>query len=743
MCKMLKCVPTTYEPPKRNLLAGRLLDVLYNNKMKQQMLELRACSSIFGISLLSDGATVKRMPLINILASGVEKRAAVLEVVDCSGHMAQGSKKDAKYIAGLLKPHIKMLDPDEDIVDLLWFDGASNVQKAGEILEATFPRATSLHGAEHVTSLFFSDIAKLAPIRMLIKLSRRLYRVFGSGAMHAPYAMFQENAKLANGGKNIGLMRAADTRMAGHFICFLRLLRLMLPLKATVGSIKFQALKFTNNKAAKAQVCIDLFLLIFCFVSHPLTPFQVIAFVQDDRMWLALKDLMRAVYPALRVLRLADRNSAGMDKLLYFVLKTDETILSNLGGVHENDWFGYPTLEALDEDLRKDNELLFSDEECILAGNQTDRKFDEVLSSDEEDEGDDDEESFSSDVVSDEDGDGADIPFQDAIAFKIKSCWDHRRKRLVSDFAIAGYMLCPIPEVLQHCRENKTPEMHKAVDRVIEKLFYGHGEQEIEKKLDTFWQEWSNFHHMSGDVYGKAYIQNSGHLVTGESHLWHNQYSLPFTQVLGHVACRVTSKTLGIGASERAWAAVKHLKTDKRSHLSAKAVAKQSTLFCIASIDKAHQKKKLHPELTEAALWMDSDLEFDDSLGKWGHTNPSIPPPKRLLAPRHNFKCWIEEWELEEMKRNDPVTEAKFLKKYGGLKWIDPDDPSGPIVVTAKHDAMEFQGGRNGCGWCLLAVNDEGDEEPWQIDVALGQIEEYEQPPELNVFKMKTRETDE
>jgi len=332
--------------------------------------------------------------------------------------------------------------------------------------------------------------------------------------------------------------------------------------------------------------------------------------------------------------------------------------------------------------------------------------------------------------------------FRDSIAFKIKACWDHRRKRLISDFAMAGYMLCPIPEILQHCQVHKTPAMRKAVDRVIEKLYYNEGEKEIEKKLDIFWQEWSDFHHMSGDVYSKSYIQNSTHLSTGESHLWHNQYSLPFTQVLGHVACRVTSKTLGIGASERAWAAVKHLKTDKRAHLSSRAVSKQATLFCIASIDRAQQKKKVNPERTQAAMWTDADLKFDESLGKWGHVNPSIPPPKRLLAPRRNFKCWMEEWELEDIKRNDPVTEAKFLKKYGGLKWIDPDDAAGPIIVTAKHDVMEFQGGRNGCGWCLLAVNEEGDEEPWQVDLALEQIESYEQPPELNVFKMKTVETE-
>ena len=46
------------------------------------------------------------------------------------------------------------------MVDLVYFDGASNVQKAGQILEKRFPRITPGSAAEHTTSLFFDDIFK-------------------------------------------------------------------------------------------------------------------------------------------------------------------------------------------------------------------------------------------------------------------------------------------------------------------------------------------------------------------------------------------------------------------------------------------------------------------------------------------------------------------------------------------------------------------------------------------------------
>ncbi len=54
----------------------------------------------------------------------------------------------------------------KDNTDVFFFDGASNVQKAGLVLEQKYPRAHTLHGAEHVISLFFSDIAKLVPIKV-------------------------------------------------------------------------------------------------------------------------------------------------------------------------------------------------------------------------------------------------------------------------------------------------------------------------------------------------------------------------------------------------------------------------------------------------------------------------------------------------------------------------------------------------------------------------------------------------
>jgi hypothetical protein len=102
------------------------------------------------------------------LGSNPNNPFALLDIVDCTSEMAKGGKKDAKYIAGLLKPIIarieQMKDPNNKktdhrgVVDLVLFDGASNVQNAGKLVFINYPCITVVHGIEYVVTLFFKDI---------------------------------------------------------------------------------------------------------------------------------------------------------------------------------------------------------------------------------------------------------------------------------------------------------------------------------------------------------------------------------------------------------------------------------------------------------------------------------------------------------------------------------------------------------------------------------------------------------
>ena len=144
------------------------MEANYNHVMDTFHEDLKKGADKFGLTIYGDGATIQRNPKTNILCSGIHNAAAVLDIVDCSGHMSKGGKKDAAYLARLILPHMKKLDPDKCLVDLLYFDGASNVQKSGVIISKHYPRCSVLHGGEHVVSLVFDDIFKMDQFKLLI-----------------------------------------------------------------------------------------------------------------------------------------------------------------------------------------------------------------------------------------------------------------------------------------------------------------------------------------------------------------------------------------------------------------------------------------------------------------------------------------------------------------------------------------------------------------------------------------------
>ena len=95
-------------------------------------------------------------------------------------------------------------------MDLVYFDGAANVQKAGKILEKRFPRITSAAAAKHTTSLFFDDIFnKIDTYRLQSQLCKKIRNVFGS-VRHSPAAMFKTFSKKHNHGVAVGFIKPSE-----------------------------------------------------------------------------------------------------------------------------------------------------------------------------------------------------------------------------------------------------------------------------------------------------------------------------------------------------------------------------------------------------------------------------------------------------------------------------------------------------------------------------------------------------
>ena len=75
---LARTVSKCYQCPNRNLLFKALLDVIHDQNMERNLILIEKESDIFGLLFLGDGATISRVPLLNILVSWKKLSVAVL-----------------------------------------------------------------------------------------------------------------------------------------------------------------------------------------------------------------------------------------------------------------------------------------------------------------------------------------------------------------------------------------------------------------------------------------------------------------------------------------------------------------------------------------------------------------------------------------------------------------------------------------------------------------------------------------
>jgi hypothetical protein len=421
-----------------------------------------------------------------------------------------------------------------------------------------------------------------------------------------------------------------------------------------------------------------------------------------------MRMILRAILPGLIILRLADTKRAGMDKLYYYVRRMDLTIekskqmLDNVEKNYDN------------EDTNADVPTRMIQYFLNSEGAELEDPEDSSLSDNDEDAG----ELVDDMIASDDDDDGDAIDLQASLGSRMLMAWEKRRKNLVTDFSVTGWMLCPMEEVMDDVKENHNGEDRNAVERVIIKLF-GQDKEKDERMqmLNTFWTEFYDFQTKSGPYANREHIWLSKDLMDGVSHIWHNKNTLRYTTILGKLACRVCSKILGIGSAERNWGDVKHLKTNKRSHLSADSVKKQATIFGAYCAEKADiERRKFDNDATPYKFWTDND--FDKALGL--DILAGEAAERIQVKPSRIVKCYMEDWEVGAQKKKDPVNEARLMKKYENLEWFDPDTNK-----MFRVDGMNWKGGRGkDSGYSVSAYNEdweiddpkhEENEEPWAI----------------------------
>ncbi len=90
---------------------GELLDVNYENIYSLNKTELMKEAKVFGFAWMGNGATIHKMPLMNILALNGTTAPMTILIHDCTKHVEEGGKKDARYIAKLFEGKVLEYDP--------------------------------------------------------------------------------------------------------------------------------------------------------------------------------------------------------------------------------------------------------------------------------------------------------------------------------------------------------------------------------------------------------------------------------------------------------------------------------------------------------------------------------------------------------------------------------------------------------------------------------------------------------
>ena len=121
------------------------------------------------------------------------------------------------------------------------FDGALNVQLAGELLKVYYTKVSVIHGFEQTVYLSFIYVSKIPVVNKMVIAHKAICKLFGSGIYNKPHSILKSKSYQFHN-SNIGLFSGNDTRMAGYFIGMHRYLRMIKSLLAIVSSAEFNTM---------------------------------------------------------------------------------------------------------------------------------------------------------------------------------------------------------------------------------------------------------------------------------------------------------------------------------------------------------------------------------------------------------------------------------------------------------------------------------------------------------------------
>ena len=276
---------------------------------------------------------------------------------------------------------------------------------------------------------------------------------------------------------------------------------------------------------------------------------QIVTYINDDKSWKRCYVLLKMMFTCIRVIHLEDINKSGIDKVYYCSITAKLYIHKSCSDLDKKYIFTLYNSSNNKWDIFNDDD---SDEDCF-ENNVT----------------------YISELNSSE-----------SMSSLFCHYCKNREEYINIDYAVTVWMLCVILHIHEYVLFNTNVEHMKQVNIFIKTLSHRIYDGEMNDTIYKFWSEYNAFNNKNLPFDGDDFIWMRKYILQGNSHVWHHNYSLQCKKVLGFVACRVTSKNIGIGAVEHYWGDVKTIKSIKRSAIRSDVSEKQSIFYtyaCIAS----------------------------------------------------------------------------------------------------------------------------------------------------------------
>ena len=264
--------------------------------------------------------------------------------------------------------------------------------------------------------------------------------------------------------------------------------------------------------------------------------------------------------------------------------------------------------------------------------------------------------------MSDEERGLDDSLLPDTLGFRIDQLWKNRALSLSTDFAVAGWLLSIDPIIFEDASKHSTAEAEEKLRNVSRKLYSHLSPTHCELAVTQIMETYRKFCNKLAP-FDNAIDWNNKHAIKKESHLWHFHVSYPKCRHFAFVACRITSKILGIGSCERSFGDVKIMPQGKRVALGTTNMKMQATLYGAHAIENSKARV-----LDYEHQWGPDDLNDDifitelDSFMEYDSQEVPLPNVTQSLSNESNdldlfdpfacdkpavkvFKCYLEDWE--------------------------------------------------------------------------------------------------